>query len=175
MTCDAERLQPAIDRLVTAGITVADITYRTPRPEGLPIHQSGWEDVQRAVRVVKSEAAKRGFSPEKIGATGISAGAKALLLVATSSETRAYDPVDAIDGIGEGQTPMVGFKWCGSPCGNGADGWACWMRGDGRSDERFVMAGDILGCDASVASPFGRMLKYDGKSVREISKYCQQR
>ena len=97
MTCDAERLQPAIDRLVAAGITVADVTYRTPRPEGMAIHQSGWEDVQRAVRVVKSEAAKRGFSPEKIGATGISAGAKALLLVATSSETRAYDPVDAID------------------------------------------------------------------------------
>lgn len=97
MTCDAERLQPAIDRLVAAGITVADVTYRTPRPEGMPIHQSGWEDVQRAVRIVKSEAAKRGFSPEKIGATGISAGAKALLLVATSSETRAYDPVDAID------------------------------------------------------------------------------
>jgi len=95
--CDAERLQPAIDRFVKAGITVADVTYRTPRPKGLPIHQSAWEDVQRAVRVVRSEAAKRGFNPEKIGATGISAGAKALLLVATSSLTPAYAPVDEID------------------------------------------------------------------------------
>ena len=97
--CDAERLQPAIDRLVAAGITVADVTYRTPRPKGLPIHQTAWEDLQRAVRVVKSEAKKRGFSPDKVGATGISAGAKAVLMLATSSETRAYAPVDAIDDI----------------------------------------------------------------------------
>jgi len=97
--CDAERLQPAIDRFVKAGFTVADVTYRTPRPKGLPIHQSAWEDVQRAVRVVRSRAAKRGFAPEKIGATGISAGAKALLLVATSSLTPAYEPVDEIDAL----------------------------------------------------------------------------
>ena len=95
--CDAARMQPAIDRFVRAGITVASLTYRTPRPKGIPIHQSGWEDAQRAVRVIRSQAAKRGFSPEKIGATGISAGAKLLLLLATSSETRAYEPVDAID------------------------------------------------------------------------------
>ena len=97
--CDAERLQPAIDRFVKAGYTVADVTYRTPRPNGLPIHQSAWEDVQRAVRVVRSEAAKRGFNPDKIGATGISAGSKALLLVATSSLTPAYAPVDEIDSL----------------------------------------------------------------------------
>lgn len=99
MTCDAERLQPAIDRLVAAGITVADVTYRTPRPTGLPIHQTAWEDVQRAVRIVRSEAKKRGYSPDRIGATGISAGAKAVLLVAASSLTRAYEPIDGIDSI----------------------------------------------------------------------------
>ena len=97
--CDAERLQPAIDRFVRAGFTVANLTYRTPRPEGLAIYQSAWEDLQRAVRVVRSEASRRGFSPEKIGATGISAGAKAVLLVATGSETRAYAPIDEIDGL----------------------------------------------------------------------------
>ena len=95
--CDAARMQPAIDRFVQAGVTVANLTYRTPRPKGLPIHQSGWEDAQRAVRVIRSQAAKRGFSPEKIGATGISAGSKLLLLLATSSQTPAYTPVDAID------------------------------------------------------------------------------
>ena len=95
--CDAARLQPAIDRLAKAGITVANLTYRTPRPNGLPIHQSAWEDAQRAVRVIRSEAAKRGFSPDKIGATGISAGAKTVLLLATSSLTPAYEPQDEID------------------------------------------------------------------------------
>ena len=95
--CDAERLQPAIDRFVKAGYTVANLTYRTPRPQGLPIHQSAWEDAQRAVRVVRSQAAKRGFDPKKIGATGISAGSKTILLLATSSLTPAYAPVDEID------------------------------------------------------------------------------
>ena len=95
--CDAERLQPAIDRFVKAGYTVANLTYRTPRPQGLPVHQSAWEDAQRAVRVVRSQAAKRGFDPKKIGATGISAGSKTILLLATSSLTPAYAPVDEID------------------------------------------------------------------------------
>ena len=95
--CDAERLQPAIDRFVKAGFTVVNLTYRTPRPRGLPVHQSAWEDAQRAVRVVRSQAAKRGFNPDKIGATGISAGSKTILLLATSSLTPAYAPVDEVD------------------------------------------------------------------------------
>ncbi|MCQ2390891.1 MAG: alpha/beta hydrolase [Kiritimatiellae bacterium] len=95
--CDAKRLQPAIDRFVDAGITVANLTYRTPRPKDLPVHQSAWEDAQRAVRVVRSQAVKRGFDPEKIGGTGISAGAKTLLLLATSALTPAYAPVDELD------------------------------------------------------------------------------
>ena len=95
--CDAERLQPAIDRFVRAGFTVANLTYRTPRPKNLPIHQSGWEDAQRAMRVVRNEALSRGFNPEKIGATGISAGSKLGLLLATSSQTRAYEPIDELD------------------------------------------------------------------------------
>ena len=95
--CDAERMQPAIDRFVQAGVTVASLTYRTPRPKGMPIYQSGWEDAQRAVRVIRAQSAKRGFSPDRIGATGISAGSKLVLLLATSSETRAYAPVDGID------------------------------------------------------------------------------
>jgi len=97
--CDAERLQPAIDRFVRAGITVANLTYRTPRPVGLPIYQSAWADTQRAVRVMRSEAKRRGFSPERIGATGISAGAKAVLLLALSSKTPAYERIDDLDDL----------------------------------------------------------------------------
>lgn len=97
--CDAERMQPAIDRFVRMGATVASLTYRTPRPENAPIHLSGWQDAQRAVRIIRSQAAKRGFSPERIGATGISAGAKLVALLATSSLTSAYEPVDEADSI----------------------------------------------------------------------------
>ena len=95
--CDAARLQPAIDRFVQSGLTVANLTYRTPRPKNLPIYQSSWADAQRAVRLIRAQAAKRGFSPERIGATGISAGAKTVLLLALSARTPAYERVDALD------------------------------------------------------------------------------
>lgn len=97
--CDAARLQPAIDRFVRAGVTVANLTYRTPRPNGLPIYQTAWADAQRAVRVVRSQAAARGYSADRIGATGISAGAKVALLLALSSRTPAYDRIDALDDL----------------------------------------------------------------------------
>ncbi len=97
--CDIHRLKPMIDRYVELGVTVANLTYRTPRPQGLPIYQSAWEDMQRTIRVVRSEAAKRGYSSDKIGATGISAGANAVLRAAMASETRAYPATDAVDEV----------------------------------------------------------------------------
>ena len=95
--CDAERLRPAIDRFVKAGITVADVTYRTPRPRGMPIYQSAWEDLQRAVRIVRSKAAAKGLDPERIGIMGGSAGGHLALMGATSSRRRTYLPIDDID------------------------------------------------------------------------------
>lgn len=97
--CDADRLQPAIDRFVRAGVTVVNLTYRTPRPVDLPIYKTAWVDLQRAVRVVRMQAVRRGIAPDRIGATGISAGAKAVLMLALSSRTSAYERVDAIDDL----------------------------------------------------------------------------
>ena len=85
--------------LTKAGFQCVKFIYRTPRPEGMPIYQSAWEDGQRAVRMVRSEAAKRGFDPEKIGVIGMSAGSHLALLLATSSQTPAYEKVDALDDI----------------------------------------------------------------------------
>lgn len=73
------------------------LVYRTPRPEGIPIYQTAWEDGQRAVRLVRSEAKKRGYDPEKIGIISMSAGSHMGLLLATSSETNAYKPIDKTD------------------------------------------------------------------------------
>ncbi|MCQ2119921.1 MAG: alpha/beta hydrolase [Bacteroidales bacterium] len=86
-------------QLTKAGFQCVKFIYRTPRPEGMPIYQSAWEDGQRAVRMVRSEAAKRGFDPEKIGVIGMSAGSHLALLLATSSQTPAYEKVDALDDI----------------------------------------------------------------------------
>src|SRR5574344_2600464 len=60
--CDVGLVQMWRDRFSAMGITCANLVYRTPRPKGLPIYMSAWADGQRAVRLVRSAAAKRGFS-----------------------------------------------------------------------------------------------------------------
>ncbi|MDD4172958.1 MAG: alpha/beta hydrolase [Kiritimatiellae bacterium] len=87
----------AAKKFTELGFVCVSLTYRTPRPQGLPIYQSAWEDGQRAVRLVRSEAKTRGFDPEKIGAFGFSAGSHLTVLLATSALTPAYGPVDALD------------------------------------------------------------------------------
>ena len=95
--CDGVRIDRVAQKLTGLGFVCVSLTYRTPRPQGLPIYQSAWEDGQRAVRFVRSEAQKRGFDPEKIGAFGISAGSHLTVLLATSALTPAYGAVDALD------------------------------------------------------------------------------
>jgi acetyl esterase/lipase len=87
------------ERFTELGFQCVNFVYRTPRPEGLPIYQTAWEDGQRAVRMVRSEAAKRGFDPEKIGVISMSAGSHLALLLATSSQTPAYAPIDKLDSL----------------------------------------------------------------------------
>lgn len=97
--CDVNLVKRWKEELTRQGIQCVNFVYRTPRPEGLPIYQSAWEDGQRAVRLVRSQAAKRGFDPEKIGTISMSAGSHLALLLATSSLTRAYAPIDKVDSI----------------------------------------------------------------------------
>ncbi len=85
--------------LAKVGVRVVNFVHRTPRPKGLPFYQSAWEDGQRAVRLVRSQAEKRGFNPEKIGVISMSAGSHLATLLATSALTPAYAPVDELDKI----------------------------------------------------------------------------
>ena len=94
---DAGYIKLWSERLTAAGIQCVSLVYRTPRPQGIPIYQTAWEDGQRAVRLVRSEAKKRGYDPEKIGIISMSAGSHMGLLLATSSETDAYKPIDKTD------------------------------------------------------------------------------
>lgn len=98
--CDVGLIHKWREVFTGLGCQCVNLVYRTPRPEGLPIHQSAWEDGQRAVRLVRSQAAARGFDPEKIGTVSMSAGSHLATLLATSSQTPAYAPVDALDEIG---------------------------------------------------------------------------
>ena len=95
--CDVKLVEKWAKRFTALGFQCVALVYRTPRPVGLPIYQTAWQDGQRAVRLVRSQAKKRGFDPEKIGVAAMSAGAHMGLLLATSSQTPAYESVDKLD------------------------------------------------------------------------------
>ena len=97
--CDMKYIEQWRKRFTELGVQCVNFVYRTPRPVGLPIWQTAWEDGQRAVRMVRSEAKKRGFDPEKIGVVSMSAGSHLALLLAANSQTPAYTPIDKLDAI----------------------------------------------------------------------------
>ena len=97
--CDVAHVENWRKTLTAAGVQCVNFVYRTPRPIGLPFWKIAWEDGQRAVRKVRSQAAKRGFDPEKIGVISMSAGSHLALLLATSSQTSAYQRIDALDDL----------------------------------------------------------------------------
>lgn len=95
--CDMKLIDLWHRRFTELGCQCVSFVYRTPRPEGLPIYQSAWEDGQRAVRMVRSQAAARGFDPDRIGVISMSAGSHLALLLGLNSTVPAYDPIDGID------------------------------------------------------------------------------
>jgi len=95
--CDAWLLKGWLAYLTDLGVTCVNFVHRTPRAKGLPFYQVAWEDGQRAVRVVRTAAAARGFDPAKIGVMSMSAGSHLATLLATTSLTPAYAPVDELD------------------------------------------------------------------------------
>lgn len=97
--CDVGLIKQWNERFTELGFQCVNFVYRTPRPVGLPIYQTAWEDGQRAVRMVRSQAGERGFDPEKIGVISMSAGSHLGLLLATSSQTPAYEKVDKVDDV----------------------------------------------------------------------------
>lgn len=95
---DGFEVAPARRFLNEKGMTVVTLKYRTPRPiTGLAKHTTAWQDLQRTIKIVRSEAAKRGLDPERIGIMGSSAGGHLTLMGVTSSSHRSYLPIDAID------------------------------------------------------------------------------
>ena len=97
--CDIGLIRLWRDTFTKLGYQTVNLVYRTPRPRGLAIYQTAWEDGQRAVRLVRSQAKKRGFDPEKIGVIGMSAGGHLVTMLATSALTPSYKKVDAIDDL----------------------------------------------------------------------------
>ena len=82
------------------GVTVVVLRYRTPRPaKPLEKYTCAWQDLQRAVRLVRSHASEYGLNADKVGIMGSSAGGHLTLMGVTSSMRNAYAPVDETDAL----------------------------------------------------------------------------
>ena len=89
--------EPVAYYLNQKGMTAVAVKYRCPRPQNGPKHLTGWQDAQRAIRMVRAEAPARGLDPNRIGIMGFSAGGHLTLMTATNTKSPAYAPVDDID------------------------------------------------------------------------------
>ena len=96
---DSHEVTPARRYLNERGMAVVTVKYRTPRPNGIAKHVTAWQDIQRAIRLVRAGAASRGLDPNRIGIMGSSAGGHLTLMGATSSKCQAYWPIDDLDKI----------------------------------------------------------------------------
>jgi len=95
---DGFEVAPARRYLNEKGMAVVTMKYRTPRPKGgLAKHTTAWQDLQRCIRIVRSQAETKDLDPDRIGIMGSSAGGHLTLMGATSSKHRSYWPIDKQD------------------------------------------------------------------------------
>ncbi|WP_243643492.1 alpha/beta hydrolase [Sphingomonas sp. PP-F2F-A104-K0414] len=87
------------DWVVQQGMTCAVLKYRVPQawPQGQrPKVLLGLEDAQRAMGLLREQAASYGFDPHKVGVIGFSAGAY-LAASLSNTDERTYPLTDAAD------------------------------------------------------------------------------
>ena len=94
-----EGVEPA-QYLASLGITAFALKYRLFREPGSPYTiKNTAEDIERAMRTVRSRAAEWGVDPDRIGVMGWSAGGEVAALVAypgVPGDAAAKDPIDRV-------------------------------------------------------------------------------
>lgn len=81
------------------GVTAFVLKYRVPRRIPDRIHWEPMQDVQRAIRVVRSGADKWSIDPTRIGTLGFSAGGHLTVMSGVQYSTKCYNNVDAADDL----------------------------------------------------------------------------
>lgn len=81
------------------GVTAFILKYRVPRRNPNKIHWEPMQDVQRAIRVVRQDAAKFKIAPDRIGVLGFSAGGHLTVMAGVQYDTQCYEPVDEVDSL----------------------------------------------------------------------------
>ena len=93
-------LASVTERYTAEGYNCFVVVYRLPTESG---HENQMlaplQDAQRAIRLVRSQAAKYGISENKIGVFGESAGGHLAARLSTCYDEKAYDPIDGADAV----------------------------------------------------------------------------
>jgi len=85
------------DWLNGLGITAVLLKYRVPRRDKDAPHSAPLTDAQRAIRLIRQNAATWGIDPHRLGMLGFSAGAHLAILAGTHFDIQTYEPVDEAD------------------------------------------------------------------------------
>lgn len=86
-------------RLIQSGVTAFVLNYRLPGDGWTAAYDAPLQDVQRAVRLVRSRAADWGLDPARIGVMGFSAGGHLAAASLTRHDDALYEAVDAHDAV----------------------------------------------------------------------------
>jgi acetyl esterase/lipase len=84
-------------RITRSGATVFVLTYRLPGNGWTNRSDVPLQDAQRAMRVIRGNAARFGIDAQKVGVLGFSAGGHLAATLATAHSTPSYAPVDEMD------------------------------------------------------------------------------
>jgi acetyl esterase/lipase len=79
------------------GVTVFVLAYRLPAEGWTRRWDVPLQDAQRAIRLIRAEAARWRIDPEKLGALGFSAGGHLGASLAVGYDDQVYRPIDAAD------------------------------------------------------------------------------
>ena len=84
--------------LNSIGVTAFVLKYRVPRRTER-FHWEPMQDLQRSIRLVRTNAKQWNIDPERVGVLGFSAGGHMALMAGLNSATETYSPRDQIDQV----------------------------------------------------------------------------
>lgn len=84
-------------RFIEAGITCFVLRYRLPSEGWADARNVPLQDAQRAIRLIRADAARFGIDPARTGVMGFSAGGHLAASLATRFDAPVYAPQDAAD------------------------------------------------------------------------------
>lgn len=88
------KMTPIAEWLNGHGISAFLLIYRAPKKRN-----EAFQDIQRAVRIVRSRASEWNVDPGRIGVMGASAGGHLAARVSTGFDIQSYQEVDELDGV----------------------------------------------------------------------------